>query len=465
MKNRLPGFRTLGTLLAATFLALSTAAPARAPEAQIVIPHVLRVQQNADYWIGKSRAPDALLLDEAAIRAQNQRLHSQDPSMHALRQLPAQLSAADVRARVEKLSARPRRTLYDSEGKTLDAGVIDGWLADLALEQLPAQVQPRFALVVARADLRTFPTAQRVFSRPGDTDIDRFQESALFPGTPVAVLHESRDRQWAFVVSARYAAWMRSDKLAIGDAATVLGYAERSPWLVVTGARAETVYTPEAPALSRLSLDMGTRVPLLADWPGDTAVNGQLPAAAHVIELPRRDADGRLQLVPALLPHSADVSPHYLPLSPRALLQQSFKFLGERYGWGHSYDARDCSGFVSEVYASFGLNMPRNTGDQGKSPAFNILPFPATMPKAERLALLQTLHVGDLIYIPGHVMMVIGHDNGLTYVIHDTPGVRYAEAGTHWPVNGVAVTPLEPLGSDDGTLFVDKIYAVVKMRR
>jgi hypothetical protein len=29
-----------------------------------------------------------------------------------------------------------------------------------------------------------------VFSTRGDTDIDRFQESALFPGDAVAVLHE-----------------------------------------------------------------------------------------------------------------------------------------------------------------------------------------------------------------------------------------------------------------------------------
>lgn len=454
----------LSALLAAALFAACTQTPAQASDMQQVIPHVERAQQNAEYWISRSQQPDALLLSAAQINAQNQRLRSEDPSMHELRRLPAQMSDKEVRARVEKLSARPRRSLYDDQGQAISEQMLDEWMAALALEALPAKIQPRFALVTARADLRTFPTATRVFSRVGDTDIDRFQESALFPGMPVAVLHESRDRQWSFVVSARYAAWMRSELLAHGDAATVLAYAERSPWLIVTGARAETVYTPEAPQLSRLSLDMGARVPLLADWPRDKPVNGQLPASAHVIELPVRDADGRLQLRPALLPHSADVSAQYLPLNPRTLLEQSFKFLGERYGWGHSYEARDCSGFVSEVYAGFGLEMPRNTGDQGKSPAFNIIPFPPQMSRDARLALLKTLQVGDLVYIPGHVMMVIGHDKGHTYVIHDTPGVRYADVAGSWPVNGVAVTPLEPLGSDDDTLYIDKIYSVVKMR-
>ncbi len=458
-------FRPLLPLL----LALSAlSAPALAREegqAQTpVIPHVLRAQQSADYWIAKSRTPDALLLDEAAIRAQNQRLHTQDPSMYALDKLPAQMAGQEVRAMLEKLSAPPRRTLYGVDGAAIGAETLAEWQAALALDAIPARVTPAYALVTTRADLRTFPTATRVFNRPDDTDIDRFQESALFPGTPVAVLHHSRDGEWAFVISPRYAAWMRSDRLAIGDAATVLGYAAEGPWLIVTGARAETVYTPEAPQLSRLSLDMGTRVPLLADWPRDKPVNGQLPAAAHVIALPSRNAQGRLEIVPALLPHSADVSPHYLPLNTRHLLQQSFKFLGERYGWGHSFDARDCSGFVSEVYAGFGLEMPRNTGDQGKSPAFDILQVPAGMSREARRQLVQSLHAGDLVYIPGHVMMVLGQDKGLTYVIHDTPGVRYADAEGSWPVNGVAVTPLEPLRSGESDLYIDKIYSVVRMR-
>ena len=72
-----------------------------------------------------------------------------------------------------------------------------------------------------------------------------------------------------------------------------------------------------------------------------------------------------------------DVATDYLPLTRANVLRQSFKFLGERYGWGHSYNARDCSGFVSEVYRSFGVQLPRNTRDQGVSPALNRIEFTA----------------------------------------------------------------------------------------
>lgn len=478
MTRPFPIARTLPVSVATTLVLLlaGCASAPRAPAAKgvsqtpssPVIPYVTTAQQTAAYWAARIDTPHRAMLDAAAIRAQNARLLASDPSIHDLRAQPARMSGSDVKAMVGALSKSPTRSLYDVQGREISPATLQAWQRDVAMETIPAQVEVRHALVTERADLRTFPTETRVFSRVGDTDIDRFQESALFPGTPVLVLHQSRDRDWVFVLSKRYAAWMRSQQLAVGPADEVFGYADRQPWLIVTGARVETVYTPEAPQISRLSMDMGTRVPLRSDWPDDQTVNGQLPAGAYVIDLPTRGKDGQLRIAQALLPKSVDVATDYLPLTPDRLLSQSFKFLGERYGWGHSYDARDCSGFVSEVYAGFGVQMPRNTSDQGKSAAFNKLDVPATMTRDERMAMVKTLAPGDLVYIPGHVMMVVGHEAGLTYVIHDTPGVRYRDAkgqSNHYPLNAVSVTPLEPLQSGEDALYIDKIYSIQRMRR
>ena len=478
MTRPYPIARTLPVSVATTLVLLlaGCASAPRAPAAKgvsqapssPVIPYVTTAQQTAAYWAARIDTPHRAMLDAATIQAQNARLLASDPSIHDLRAQPARMSGSDVKAMVGALSKSPTRSLYDVQGREISPATLQAWQRDVAMETIPAQVEVRHALVTERADLRTFPTATRVFSRVGDTDIDRFQESALFPGTPVLVLHQSRDRDWVFVLSKRYAAWMRSQQLAVGPADEVFGYADRQPWLIVTGARVETVYTPEAPQISRLSMDMGTRVPLRSDWPDDQPVNGQLPAGAYVIDLPTRGKDGQLRIAQALLPKSVDVATDYLPLTPDRLLSQSFKFLGERYGWGHSYDARDCSGFVSEVYAGFGVQMPRNTSDQGKSAAFNKLDVPATMTRDERMAMVKTLAPGDLVYIPGHVMMVVGHEAGLTYVIHDTPGVRYRDAkgqSNHYPLNAVSVTPLEPLQSGEDALYIDKIYSIQRMRR
>src|SRR5690606_29638771 len=243
-------------------------------------------------------------------------------------------------------------------------------------------------------------------------------ESALFPGDPVVVVHESRDGDWLFVVSQRYAAWIERQYVAEGDKSAIHAWGRRAPFLVVTGATARTAYTPEHPDVSDVQLEMGVRVPVLADWPAMDTVNGQLPAAAHVIELPVRGEDGRLSFAPALLPRANDVASDYLPLTEANLIRQSFKFLGDRYGWGHCYTPRDCSGFASEIYRSFGVLLPRNTSAQAVSPALNRLPFAAGASHADRVQALREARPGDLVYIPGHVMMVIGHVDGEPVAIH-----------------------------------------------
>jgi len=80
---------------------------------------------------------------------------------------------------------------------------------------------------------------------------------------------------------------------------------------------------------------------------------------------------------------------------------------------------------------------------------------------------LRNLEVGDLVYIPGHVMMVIGHDNGMPYVIHDTTGISYRNGTgevTRVQLNGVSVTPLTPLLYARKDLIVEHITSILRVR-
>lgn len=424
-------------------------------------------QLNADYWTRQLAKPDAVILDARAIARQNARLAELDPSVHDIEHLPANLSRERVRGWIEAISQPRDEPLFDERGEPVAASVLQDLSADLAVDKIPAQQATRYGMVVRRADLRTFPTRLRVFNSRGDTDIDRYQESALFPGTPVAVAHESRDGRYWFVVSPLYAAWVEKDRIALGDKAPVFAYTRKTPYLVVTGATARSVHTPEQPGVSDVQLEMGVRVPLLADWPAGEPVNGQHHYASHVIELPYRAADGTLKFSPALLPRTSDTSPDYLPLTQANLVRQGFKFFGERYGWGHSYNTRDCSGFVSEIYRSFGVQLPRNTRDQAVSPAYNRIDLDEKLGHDERLKIVKSLEVGDLIYIPGHVMMVVGHQDGWPYVIHDTTGITFRDRTgdlTRVHLNGVSVTPLVPLLFNKEQPTVDRITSIQRIR-
>ena len=454
-------------LLLAALLPASLAARTPVPPAPTGVVGVTQAELSAAHWIARLPEPDRLILDASAIAAQNARMRSQDRSIIDIATLPDPLPADFVRGKVQALSVPPTRALYGEDGRPVAAEDLVAMQHAIALDAIAAARPLRYGLVVHRADLRAFPTRLRVFSTPGDTDIDRFQESALFPGDAVAVLHESRDRQWLFIASERYAAWIEARHVALGTRAAVLGYATREPYLVVTGATVRTTFTPDEPRVSALQLDMGLRLPLREDWPPMQLVNGQHPHASHVVELPVRQTDGSLAFAPALIPKVADVSDEYLPLTPANLLRQSFKFLGERYGWGHSYDARDCSGFVSEIYRSFGVLVPRNTRDQAISPALDRIGFSPDDGIDKRKPAVRELQVGDLVYIPGHVMMAIGHQRGLAFMIHDTNGGSWRGADgqrVRAGLNGVSVTPLEPMLFGDTETYVDRITSIQRIR-
>lgn len=465
--------RPIRFLVASALLALAVSHPALAFERSWSIPAetgvvgVEKAQLDPAFWIARQAEPDRVILHTDAIAAQNARLMATDRSMHDLASLPRTLERAQVAAWVEGLSKRPTRALFDERGQPVATQALDDIVANANLAAIPAKQATRFGLVVHRADLRSFPTRTRVFSTSDDHDIDRFQESGLFPGDPVAIVHESRDGQWWFVVNTRYAAWIEKRHVAEGTAGQVLGYGSRTPYRVVTGARATTVFTPEEPAVSELQLDMGVRVPVLADWPLGTPVNGQHAYTAHVIELPVRNPDGSLRFAPALLPQREPTQASHLALTPRHIIEQGFRFLGERYGWGHSYNARDCSGFVSEVYRSMGVQLPRNTSDQAISPALNRIALSEKDGRDNRMAVVRELQVGDLVYIPGHVMMVIGQIDGEPYVIHDTTGLSFAGADgktVRAKTNGVTVSPLTPLLFNGKQTFVDRITNIQRIR-
>ena len=460
--------RGLPALLLGIGLVLSSAAGAKQPTApppsSTGVPGVELAHLEPTFWVAQQGAPDDALATPTAIAAQNTALLAQDDSMHRVDALPAELTREQVRGWIEGISRRPTSPRFEAGGKPVEDAVLDALVADLALDAIPATQATRFGLVVRRAALRAFPTGLRVFNRPDDHDIDRFQESALFPGTPVAIVHASRDGRWAFIVSPRYAAWIEADAVAAGPRAQVFDYVARADaGRIVSGSKIRTVNSFEAPRVSELQLDMGVRLPLLP-MPADGRVNGQHAYTSWIVELPVRNDDGSLALSPALVQRNADTVPAPLALTRANLVRQAFKFLGERYGWGHGYNGRDCSGFVSEVYASMGLLLPRNTSDQAVSPALRRTVLGKDATPQQRRAATDALQVGDLIYIPGHVMMMLGRIDGRPYVIHDTNGGSFAdgEGGLRsYGLNGVSVTPLEPLRFDREASYIDRITNIV----
>ena len=419
-------------------------------------------KQDPAYWLMRAPNRNVTLLNSSNIASRNSVLLRNEPSMVDWSLWPASLNINAIRNKIETISKRPSKPLYNSPDKLISNDEIDGWINNLNFDQIKASNDQLFGLVVSRSALRRFPTEQRAFDALGGVEIDRLQESALFPGTPVAILHESLDQQWLFVQAENYAAWINSKAIAIATRQQVFDYVLRQPRLYISGSQVRTVFNPMVKELSELTLDMGSNFPVRIDWPLAKPVNDQGTLGSWVVDFPMRSNLGTLHFKQVLIPRSADTSTTLLPASQATIIKQGFKFIGERYGWGHDYNARDCSGFVSEVYQSMGILLPRNTGDQAKSAVFDREIIIAETTRSERIARLKKLQIGDLVFIPGHVMMVIGHDEYGPWVIHDSHKTGFVLNGEYFnfPTNSVSVTPLLSMAFSREKLYLDSITAI-----
>jgi cell wall-associated NlpC family hydrolase len=419
------------------------------------------MHDSVDYWIARTARADEVLADTARIVALCDETFARDPHMVELAAHPPVLSANDTAELIRTISKRYEAPLYHRDsGQPLSDTDYAHYESSLNLHALTDSVTVRFALVLRRADMRAWPTDDFVYKTPETIELDRFQENGLFPAEVVAVLHESADGLWYFVRSYNYAAWVRKDRVVTGDRDEIFRYRDASPFVVITGGKVELAGSRNAGDAASVQLDMGVRLPLA------TAVEPGRDAG-YPVRLPVRGRDGELTFRTALIESSQDVHVGYLPYTRKQILLQTFKFLGERYGWGHSYNARDCTGLVIEVFRCFGIVMPRNSGQQGSSPVGNFVRFAAGTAAAEKLQAMASAEVGDLVYSSGHVMLYVGTADDEPYVIHDMSGSGFPRVRGEAPryvVRGVAVTPLTQVRSSPDTLYFEQVYAIKRLR-
>lgn len=422
---------------------------------------------SPDHWITPS-SRSKILMTAAEIQNFNARNIAADKTLFDLASLPQTLSKSTLMARIRSISNISKYPRIYSDGTPVSADDFARYEANLNLQAIQEENIVRFAMAVRRTPLRTYPTLDLLFSSDADNrDIERFQESTLFPADIAVVLQESTDGNWSLIQSENYIAWVQNKDIAVGSRAEILAYKAAENFLVVTGDKIQTTYNPEVPDVSELQLDMGVRLPL--DRPEEFQHNlyGQNPYLSHMVKLPIRQPDGRLAFRHALISRAKDVHVGYLPFTEENIVRQAFKFLGERYGWGHRYNGRDCTGFVSEVYKSFGILLPRNSGDQGKSSLGENTRFDKGTLRDAKHAVLHQSRVGDLVYMPGHVMMILGQSDGQPYVIHDVTGLGYMQQdgkiykGT---LNGVSITPIIPLQSNPKRTYVDTVSSIKSIR-
>ncbi len=318
--------------------------------------------------------------------------------------------------------------VFGSNYRPIPMQIRQQWLLLCAEGEFPNADYP--AITLRASSVRGLPTRQPAFydvKRAGEGfPFDYLQNSSIQASMPVRVRQHSADGGWLLVETDAMFGWIPATDVAPVDQAFIQQYTT-SAWSVVI--RDDVLLT-------------GPSGEVLA-----TAALGSIWAKAtpDKVWVAMRGDKGRARLRLALMPAEAS-QPFPLLLTPAHMAELGNRMLGKPYDWGGQLGGRDCSATLQDLFACFGLYLPRNSAGQAKvGKSLNLKHIPAK--ERERFIMSQAEPWLSLAYMPGHIMLYVGIFKDQPVFLHTIWGIktkdRHARMGRHL-VGQTVITGLRP---------------------
>ncbi len=371
-------------------------------EAQISDLHIM--PQETLYYLHPSIGPQDVLLDKAAQEKLAREFLSQWFSpWNDTQQIP---ETADFFRYIKELQTE---TVFGENKRPRDPAWLAGLVADARLKEYPALDQP--GIVTRNSSLRLLPSQRPVyrdFSQAGQGyPFDLLQVSAIWAGSPLRILHVSADQAWYLVQSSFAPGWIPVLDVAKLEKKSAANYSQGRFVAIIQ----DKVPVQDSQGHYLFTAHMGSLFPLLQ-------------TSKHKLEalVPARDAQGRAVWSSAVFSmDQARVFPMQFGAFQIATLASGL--LGQSYGWGGLYENRDCSAMIRDLFAAFGIWLPRNSKQQANTGQVLELAY---MDPAEKLRAIseKARPMATLIYVPGHIMLYLGSYQGQPAVLHNMWGLR-----------------------------------------
>jgi len=247
------------------------------------------------------------------------------------------------------------------------------------------------AITLRRIDLRGMPFIGRKEPLINVT----LQVSAVSPGVPLFVSHLSRDRKWAFVETGSACGWTLAKDIGFVDDALIKTWQE-GPWITIVKDRVFAAGEGR----------VGDLYPRTGEGEGKW----------HTY-MPKKGRRGMARLTHVTLSHD-EARPFPFPLTYRHLAMVANEMTDQPYGWGGINGWRDCSALMKDLYAPFGIWLPRHSGDQVREGG--VVVDLAALKEEEKKAAIISCGVPylTLLGMTGHIMLYVGVMEGEPMIFH-----------------------------------------------
>ena len=345
---------------------------------------------------------------------------------------------------LEYYASLAKKRFYAPSGGVFPKKSLDAIVKNGAVDT-SADMRPGVALVAA--DLRAFPHGQPLYNSKtaslgsgGNLKLDALQISTVRPGEPLAIYNASADSNWFFVATGTAVGWVKAAAIAPADRDFIDMYVSAEKSVLVK----DNVEMKDSNGKTVATLKLGT----------------VFPSEDGTLLFTERGKDGFAAAV-RLTPEEGPAEPFPVRFTPKNAARAIDAMMGEPYGWGGRSGLRDCSSMTRDYFSTFGIWLPRNSGDQ--SLTGSRIPLKgASIEERENTIIRDGVPFATLIHMPGHIMLYLGLYEGEPAVFHNTWGV--AVTGGRAVVGRAVVTGLrlgeEIPGKSANSLLIDRIDAI-----
>ncbi len=251
-------------------------------------------------------------------------------------------------------------------------------------------INAKKAITVKRSNIRSFPTNNNYDNQDG---LDTLQESEIAINTPLLILHESKDQMYYFVIFKTYYGWIAKEDVAYAIDEDLDFLTNNNHYLTIT--------TPFLKIFDTY-LDMGDKIPYIKKDNDN-----------YLAIIPIKKDDGYVDKKEITI-NSKDAVIGNLPFTSENVYTQALKYLNIPYSWGSMDYGVDCSGFVNNVFKTFGFSFPRNSKDQeNMNDGINL----KDMTSEEKINIIKDNNPA-LLFMPGHVVLYLKMDNDKPIIIN-----------------------------------------------
>jgi len=304
------------------------------------------------------------------------------------------------------------------------------------------------AITLKELNIRAFPTCRPVFMNPQKAGegfpFDYMQNSTVHANKPMLISHYSKDKEWAYVFTSFTSGWVKNSDLVL------LNKHHTDTWQKAKQVR---IIKENIPIYDNANNFMfKSKIGMMF------ALVGEDKNTYTILTVSKFKNKKPLFI-------KSKISKNIASKEVLKLNKKNFKIIIDEvqqtnYGWGGIYAQRDCSSMIRDLYAPFGIWLPRNSSQQAKVGKVISLEN-KTIKEKIKFIKENALAFKTLLYKKGHILLYLGIYKNEIIVFQNVWGVKTKNNGVEGRfIIGKPVFSTLNLGKD--LKYYDKNSTILK---